>query len=77
MWLRSSVALAVAVASSCSFNLTRSLGTSICQKCGSKKQINASARAIGSIKPLWSCEGVAFSVFKEKDCCNEENIDST
>ena len=38
MWLRSGVAVAVAVASSCSSNLTPNLGTSICCRCGPKKK---------------------------------------
>ena len=39
-WLGSGVAMAVAVAGSCSSDLTPSLGTSICPRCGPKKQTN-------------------------------------
>jgi len=38
MWLRSGVAVAVTEAGSCSSDLTPSLGTSICCRCGSKKE---------------------------------------
>ena len=37
MWLRSGVAVLVAVAGRCSSHLTPSLGTSICLKCDPKK----------------------------------------
>ena len=38
MWLGSGVAVAVVQASSCSSNLTPSLGTSICHGCSPKKE---------------------------------------
>ena len=38
MWLRSSVAMAAAQASSCSSDLTPCLRTSMCHECGPKKQ---------------------------------------
>ena len=37
MWLGSPAAVAMAEASSCSSDSTPSLGTSMCQRCGSKK----------------------------------------
>ena len=37
MWLRSGVGVALAEAESCNSNLTPSLETSICHKCGPKK----------------------------------------
>ena len=40
MWLRSGVAVAVALAGSCSSDSTSSLGTSICHTCSYKKKTN-------------------------------------
>ena len=38
MWLKSPVAVAVVSAGSCSSNSAPSLGTSMCRRCGPKKQ---------------------------------------
>ena len=45
-WLRSHIAVAVAWASSFSTNLTPSLGTSICWKCGPKNQKKKKSRIL-------------------------------
>jgi len=53
MWLRSIVAMAVVQASSCSSDLTPSLGTSICHRCShkkEKKEKKKKERSYGSIR---------------------------
>ena len=49
--LRPHVAVAVAQAGSCSLNLTPSLGTSICHRCGHKKKKKILAQRRPNIKP--------------------------
>ena len=48
MWLGSSVAVAVAVASSCSSHWTPSLETSICRGCGPKRMKDKKEKKKGS-----------------------------
>ena len=53
-WLGSSVAVAVAVVSSCGSNSTPSLGISICCRCGPKKKKKKNALS-GVEQPLYNC----------------------
>ena len=56
MLLRSHVALAVAVASSSSSESTPNLGTSICHKCGPKKQKKKKKKKKDSTYCVYFCE---------------------
>ena len=46
MWLRSGVAVALAVAGSCSSDSTPSLGTSTCHRCHPEKEKNEKSKVI-------------------------------